>query len=336
MTHFYAGRHRAQQLPTLRKTGLSVAAAAAFGLTAPALLTTGSASAAPATVSTPSAPSTTTTFSGIVSYGDRGSVVRKIQRVVGTSADGIFGPATLSAVKRYQAGHGLTVDGVVGPRTGSEMGLGGSTSGSSASTRTSSSTTNFSGVVSYGDRGSLVREIQGVVGTGTDGVFGPATLSAVKRYQAGHGLTVDGVVGPRTGSVMGLTGSTSSDRASRDSDRTSLSGSASTSSVLATAASLVGTPYRYGGTTPSGFDCSGFTQYVFAKHGISLPRTAEQQRQATTRVSSPQPGDLVFFGAPAYHMGIYAGNGMMYDSGNSRVPVSKRAIWTSNVTYGRA
>ena len=147
-------------------------------------------------------------------------------------------------------------------------------------------TSSFSGIVSYGDRGSVVRDIQRVVGTSVDGVFGPATLAAVKDYQRSHGLVVDGVVGPRTGSVMGLEGSSSTTRASRTETRTAIS---SSSSVLATAASLVGTPYRWGGTTPSGFDCSGFTQYVFAQHGISLPRTAEQQRQAATRVSSPQP-----------------------------------------------
>ncbi|MBE3073377.1 MAG: C40 family peptidase, partial [Actinobacteria bacterium] len=54
------------------------------------------------------------------------------------------------------------------------------------------------------------------------------------------------------------------------------------SGVLGIAASLAGIYYIYGGTTTAGFDCSGFTQYVFDKVGISLPRTAEQQRQATT------------------------------------------------------
>ena len=106
--------------------------------------------------------------------------------------------------------------------------------------------------------------------------------------------------------------------------------------VLAIAAQYAGLPYAYGGTSPStGFDCSGFTQYVFRQIGISLPRTAEDQRQAVTSVSSPQPGDLVFFGSPAYHVGIYAGNGMMWDSPRSGEVVSKRAIWSSNVTYGR-
>jgi cell wall-associated NlpC family hydrolase len=106
--------------------------------------------------------------------------------------------------------------------------------------------------------------------------------------------------------------------------------------VLAIAAQYEGLPSHYGGTSPStGFDCSGFTQYVFSKVGISLPRTAEEQRQATTRVSSPQPGDLVFFGSPAYHVGIYAGNNKMWDSPRTGEAVALRSIWTSNVTYGR-
>jgi peptidoglycan DL-endopeptidase CwlO len=106
--------------------------------------------------------------------------------------------------------------------------------------------------------------------------------------------------------------------------------------VLEIAARYEGIMYRYGGTTPeTGFDCSGFTQYVFRQVGISLPRTAEEQRQFVTPVSSPQPGDLVFFGAPAYHMGIYAGNGMMWDSPRSGKAVALRSVWTSDVTYGR-
>ena len=105
--------------------------------------------------------------------------------------------------------------------------------------------------------------------------------------------------------------------------------------VLGIAASLAGIPYLYGGTTTSGFDCSGFTQYVFGRAGISLPRTAEEQRQATTPVSTPKVGDLVFFGSPAYHNGIYAGNGMMWDSPRTGKAVALRSIWSSSVTYGR-
>lgn len=111
---------------------------------------------------------------------------------------------------------------------------------------------------------------------------------------------------------------------------------AAASGVIAVAQSLLGIYYLWGGTSPStGFDCSGFTQYVFAKVGISLPRTAEAQRLASTRISNPQPGDLVFFGAPAYHVGIYAGNGMMYDSPTTGKTTGLHKIWSGNVTYGR-
>ena len=109
----------------------------------------------------------------------------------------------------------------------------------------------------------------------------------------------------------------------------------SSSGVLGIAASLGGIYYIYGGTTTAGFDCSGFTKYVFAKVGISLPRTAEEQRQAVQSVSDPRPGDLVFFGSPAYHVGIYAGNGMMWDSPETGSAIALRTIWSSNPSYGR-
>jgi peptidoglycan DL-endopeptidase CwlO len=111
---------------------------------------------------------------------------------------------------------------------------------------------------------------------------------------------------------------------------------ASTGGVLSIAASLAGIYYIYGGTTTAGFDCSGYTQYVFAKLGINLPRTAEEQRQAVTAVSNPQPGDLVFFDSPASHVGIYAGNGMMWDSPRTGSVVQLQSIWSSTVTYGRS
>ena len=83
------------------------------------------------------------------------------------------------------------------------------------------------------------------------------------------------------------------------------------------AAGLMGIPYAYAGSSPSvGFDCSGFTRYVYAQLGISLPHSAAAQQSYATPVSNPQPGDLVFFGAPAWHVGIYAGGGMIYHATN--------------------
>ncbi|HST86312.1 MAG TPA: NlpC/P60 family protein [Kineosporiaceae bacterium] len=116
-------------------------------------------------------------------------------------------------------------------------------------------------------------------------------------------------------------------------------GTASGSSVLAIAARYVGTPYVYGGTTPRGFDCSGFVGYVYRQLGVSLPRTANDQMNATRQIprSQAQPGDLVFFvsGGRAYHDGIYAGGNMMYDSPRSGKSIQKREIWSADVVFAR-
>jgi len=80
----------------------------------------------------------------------------------------------------------------------------------------------------------------------------------------------------------------------------------------------------YGGTTPSGFDCSGFVQYVFAKNGISLPRVSRDQYQVGTSVSfsNLQAGDLVFFSLAKNgivdHMGISVGNGQFINASSSK------------------
>ncbi|OAB88247.1 hypothetical protein AWH69_00015 [Janibacter melonis] len=105
--------------------------------------------------------------------------------------------------------------------------------------------------------------------------------------------------------------------------------------VIAIAKQYTGVPYVYGGSTPSGFDCSGFTQYVFAKAGKSLPRVTTAQQAATTPVSDPQPGDLVFFGSPAYHVGIYVGNGQMIDAPRTGSSVSVRPVFDGVSGYGR-
>jgi cell wall-associated NlpC family hydrolase len=110
----------------------------------------------------------------------------------------------------------------------------------------------------------------------------------------------------------------------------------SSSEIVNIARTLLGIAYSYGGTSPStGFDCSGFAQYVFGKAGISLPRTAADQQAAATPVSNPQPGDLVFFGSPAWHVGIYTGNGMMIDSGKPGEVTTERAIFSGVSGYGR-
>ncbi|MFK9094017.1 NlpC/P60 family protein [Bacillus salipaludis] len=87
--------------------------------------------------------------------------------------------------------------------------------------------------------------------------------------------------------------------------------SATASAVIAYAKQFLGVPYVWGGTKPNGFDCSGFTSYVYRAVGINLPRVSRDQQNVGTRISPSQvqPGDLVFRGSPAHHVGIYIGNG---------------------------
>jgi cell wall-associated NlpC family hydrolase len=83
--------------------------------------------------------------------------------------------------------------------------------------------------------------------------------------------------------------------------------------VIRNAMAFLGTPYVWGGTSPRGFDCSGFTQYVFAESGVRIPRTADIQWATGRPIAGyPEPGDLVFFQTyevGASHVGIYLGNG---------------------------
>ncbi|MFT8650432.1 MAG: C40 family peptidase [Bifidobacterium psychraerophilum] len=107
--------------------------------------------------------------------------------------------------------------------------------------------------------------------------------------------------------------------------------SASSSAVVSYANQFVGiSPYVYGGTSPTtGWDCSGFTQYVFAHFGISLPRTSGAQASVGTAVASladAQPGDLI---ANSTHVGIYAGGGMVVNALKPSVGTAYSSVATS-------
>lgn len=106
----------------------------------------------------------------------------------------------------------------------------------------------------------------------------------------------------------------------------------------------LGVQYVWGGMSPSGFDCSGFTAYVYQKSGYgSLPHSSRTQRAVTKRVSSPDVGDLIFFGPTPgsntiTHVGIYAGNNQVLHAAGNRVQfqsIARGSYWAPRIiSYG--
>ena len=127
------------------------------------------------------------------------------------------------------------------------------------------------------------------------------------------------------------------------------SASAAAARVLNTADQYVGVRYVWGGSTPKGFDCSGFTKYVFAKNGVTLPRTSREQARAGDGVAldfeAMRPGDLLLFAEPGEansHVAIYVGSGRIIHASSAMGGVSyhdldgRRGAWyMENLVSGR-
>lgn len=180
------------------------------------------------------------------------------------------------------------------------------------------SNTYAAGQFRVGDQGEEIAEIQDklvVLGYDVmaDGAFGPATVEAVKDFQKTQGIKADGLIGPATYSAL----------LGKEMPDITTSVNYIAGRIIASSMDYLGVPYVFGGTSPYGFDCSGYVQYVFAKAGISLPRTADVQYEVGLPVSTTEliPGDLVFFETYTYgasHVGIYVGDGNFIHASSSR------------------
>ncbi|WP_425352487.1 C40 family peptidase [Alkalicoccus urumqiensis] len=176
-----------------------------------------------------------------------------------------------------------------------------------------------------GTRSDSVRELQdrlkaaGFFSGQSTGYYGDVTKKAVTDFQKKWSLVSDGLVTQKTWEKLEEVSSIYLEDAVKP-DNSSGSGSFNAINLIADASELIGIPYLWGGTTTSGFDCSGFIQYVFKQNGKNLPRTAAEQYNASTSVSEPRVGDLVFFETyrpgPS-HNGIYIGGGQFIHSGSS-------------------
>lgn len=213
--------------------------------------------------------------------------------------DGIFGPGTFSAVINFQRDSGLEADGIVGQQTAQALKSSSTTAGSgSASTETTMSADEVL-------RLQTMLKTIGYYQGGLDGDFGPLTRSALLNFQTDSGLEADGVVGPAT--LKALQGASAAPSSVSRGSNLNRKGDA----VVSLARKYLGTRYAWAGSSPGGFDCSGFTSYIYKQLGVGLPRTSTAQFQAGVQVSKPSVGDLVFFTTyqrGASHVGIYIGN----------------------------
>ena len=103
--------------------------------------------------------------------------------------------------------------------------------------------------------------------------------------------------------------------------------------AVATAKQQLGKPYTYGASGPDRFDCSGLTSFAWDAAGVDLPRSSRSQYSGTARVALAdiQPGDLVFFGSPIHHVGIYVGGGQMINAPETGDVVKYASIYRSDL-----
>ena len=173
-------------------------------------------------------------------------------------------------------------------------------------------------VYKVGDKGWKIKQAQqylqklGLEPGETDGRFTKTTRKAIRKFQKKYKLK-------ETGNLDNAT----YEELKWQAEAKEYGGNVASTKILKTAAQYKGVPYVFGGTTPRGFDCSGYVQFVFAKHGIRLTRTADTQAKEGKFVSKKnlKPGDLVFFTTyepGASHVGIYAGNQKFWNATSSR------------------
>lgn len=192
-----------------------------------------------------------------------------------------------------------------------------------------------------------------------DGVFGKSTEQAVAQFQRDQNIRVTGIVNAATWRALktakkrpwganvqppATTDDTPIVKAPLAPNNVPILPRAKVTTLIQTAKNYIGTPYTFGGTTPKGFDCSGYLQYVFAKNGISIPRLADDQYKLGTRTKSTsqlEPGDLVFFTTyepgPS-HCGIYLGSGNFIHASSSkgvRIDALSNSYWQPRYIGGK-
>lgn len=329
---------------------VSLSLVAAFGLSVPLAV-----AAAPVT-----------TCASLAS-GSTGAAVATIQRVVGTTADGDFGPMTKQALQAWQKANHVPATGIVDPATWAAL-------PSAAATRACGQAVTGSGVtatcaqLSSGAAGLAVVVLQTAVKVQVDGSYGAATLAAVKRAQTAADLPANGVTSAKTWQSLGLLGTPACSTAVTVTPRTppvpsdqkaqnrirarvvtlaaQLVAQPGTTTnpvalrAMAFAKHQIGKPYAWGGTGPVSYDCSGLAQTSYIHAGLLIPRVAAAQYVGAGQrvpLNDAIQGDLLFYAsdvtmpATVYHVVMYIGNGQVLEAPHTGTDVSIHPLRTTDL-----
>jgi peptidoglycan DL-endopeptidase CwlO len=312
------------------------------------------------------APVPVTTCAALAS-GSSGAAVTTVQKVIGADPDGDFGPATKHSLQVWQKAQGIRATGVVDAATWAAL-------PTLAATKACGQAVTGSGVtvtcaqLSAGAAGLAVVVLQTAVGAQVDGSYGAATLAAVKRAQVAAHLDATGVTTARTWKALGLLGTPacstgvtanpisppvpSDNKAQLKIRRHVVTLAAAlvkhsgvtTNPValraMAFAKRQIGKPYVWGGTGPSGYDCSGLQQTSYIHAGLTIPRvSAAQYAGAGEQVplNQAKQGDLLFYASDVtkptsvYHVVMYIGNGQVLEAPHTGTDVAIQPLWTTDL-----
>jgi peptidoglycan DL-endopeptidase CwlO len=343
----------------------AVGSAAVAILTAGAALTgvdlnglglAGSAAAAPA-----SDQGAAVTTCASVGDGSTGTSVRTIQKLIGTSVDGDFGPMTVQALETWQTSHHVTATGVVDAATWAAMPA---ATGQRACAQkvAGAGVTASCAALTTGTTGLAVDVLQKALTVTVSGTFTTATLKALKAAQVAAKLKVTGITARSTWKALKLTGTAvcpalstaaAPDQAAQNrirakvvtlvaqlEKRPGLTTNPVAQQAIAFETKQIGKPYVWGGVGPKGYDCSGLQMTSYLHAGLTIPRTAAQQYAGA---GTPEPlnkakeGDLLFYASDVtkpstvYHVAMYDGNGELLDSPHTGATVGRQALRTTDL-----
>ncbi|MFB1049360.1 NlpC/P60 family protein [Paraliobacillus sp. JSM ZJ581] len=269
-----------------------------------------------------------------LSYGKHSEAIRVLQQKLNVLSyynkdiNGEFGIFTEYALKRYQAEHQLTISGEANKETIASIIR-------SERKKYLEPLQSIDRTYDIGETGDKIKVIQkalyyfGYYKDKLDGIFGPKTNQALHDFQVDNGLEIKQAITPQV--VTALKESNENETQINKQKQLTKSKitvakdmtnqSVQTTQLVQVAKQYVGVPYVWGGTSPSGFDCSGYINYVFKQMNVTIPRTVSDIWNMAQPTNSPSVGDFVFFETykkgPS-HMGIYLGNRQFIHASESK------------------